>query len=154
MSFEILAGVAETWCPLAGEAVPTAIRDLLATSRSLFAHSCFDYEFMVIACLVSLQAVEAALRQVVFPEATKRISLRTLVDRAARDGRLGSEDAERIRAAVKLRNSLAHPGGQVTYSVGMDAPAIERSHLGVDALCRQRPRDGEWRPRPAASPFE
>jgi len=56
---------------------------------------------------------------------------------------LGGEDAERIRAGVKLRNSLAHPGGQVTYSVGMAGPAIERSHRVVDALCRQRRHDPE-----------
>lgn len=135
MSFGLLAGVADEWRELVADTVPAGIRELLATSRSLFAHAWFDYDFMAIACLVSFQAVEATLRQVVFPQASKRTSLHDLVDRAEREGRLRGEDAERVRAAVKLRNSLAHLGVKTAYSVGMAGPVIQRSHLVVDALC-------------------
>jgi hypothetical protein len=136
MSFEILTGLSDEWGGLVGDAVPIGIRELLATSRSLFAHAWFNYEFMAIACLVSLQAIEAALRQVVFPQASKRTGFKALVDQAVSDGTLGTDDAERIRAGVKLRNSLSHPGAQVAYSVGVAGPIVEQSHLVVDALCR------------------
>ncbi len=139
MSFESLAGLSDEWVGLVGDAAPIGIRELLATSRSLFAHSWFDYEFMAIACLVALQAIEATFRQVVFPTASRKTSFRALVDNAERRGSLGVDDAERIRAGVKLRNSLAHPGAQVAYTVGMAAPIIERSHRVVDALCRAAP---------------
>lgn len=138
MSFEILAGHADTWRPLIGGAVPTGIRDLLATSRSLFAHSWFNYEFMVIACPVSLQAVEAALRQIVFPEATKRTSVSTLVDRAERDD-------------ARWRGRRAHPGGR-------EAPELPRSSrragdlLGWDGRAGHRAKSSRGRCPLSATP--
>ena len=63
MSFEVLAELSSEWADLLPSTVgrdgPAA---LLRMSRSLFAHSWFDYEFMVVACLLGFQAMEAAFR--------------------------------------------------------------------------------------------
>jgi hypothetical protein len=63
MSFDVLDGLATEWAELLPDAVgqdgPGA---LLRMARSLFAHAWFDYEFMVVACLIGFQAMEAAFR--------------------------------------------------------------------------------------------
>src|SRR5437764_14175582 len=58
MSFDGLQDIARPWSQLLTEPIPEGIATLLATSRSLFVHSWFDYEFMAVAVMVALQAVE------------------------------------------------------------------------------------------------
>lgn len=71
MSFEILAGLASEWAALLPDRmINDGPAKLLAMSRSQFAYSWFNYEFMVTACLTGLQALEAAFR-VLYPEAER-----------------------------------------------------------------------------------
>ena len=103
MTFEILAELAAEWDQLLssdlGEAGPAAS---LRMARSLFAHSWFDYEFMVVACLIGFQAMEAAFR-VLYPEAD-RVPFRRLVRRAHQEGILPANIADLAETAVELRN--------------------------------------------------
>jgi len=98
-------------------------------ARSLFAHSWFDYEFMVVACLVGFQAMEAAFR-VLYPDA-QRTPFRALVRRACREGILPSNIAELAETGAELRNLFSHPATQTAFTVGMAAPMLENTHRMV-----------------------
>ena len=139
MSFEVLEDLAGAWAALVDPAVPGGIAELLTTARRLFAHAWFCYEFMAVACLVSIQAVEATFRQVVFPDAKEETPFRRLIARAASDGRISADIARRVDAGAQIRNRLAHPGAQPAYTVGAAAPIIEMSHRTVSLLASQRP---------------
>ena len=149
MSFEILEAQSKEWALLLTEPPPTGIGRLLATARSLFRHCWFDYEFMAVGVIVALQAVEAAFRQVVYPEASDRAPFRSLVDKAQHEGWLDVDLAERLDAAIHLRNSLSHPPTQAAFTVGMAVPMIENSHHIVNFVCgydfsRWRAEHSEW----------
>jgi hypothetical protein len=58
--------------------------ELLATSRTLLVQSWFEYDLLVQACLVSLQAVEAAVRRH-YPD-NHKVPFKKLVNRAEEDG--------------------------------------------------------------------
>src|SRR5207245_2538329 len=89
MSFEVLSELASEWAALVPDPVAgDGPGSLLRMSRSLFAHSWFDYEFMVVACLVGFQAMEAAFRAL-YPDADKA-PFRRLVRRAHSEGILPS----------------------------------------------------------------
>ncbi len=128
MSFERLAQLAAEW----DDIVPPqpVERDgpthLLRMARSLFTHSWFDYEFMTVACLLSLQAMEASFRAL-YPDPDGR-PLMKLVNQAERDSVLPQHVAELARAGVKLRNLYAHPRTQSALTVGMAAPMLENTH--------------------------
>jgi len=130
MSFEVLARLASQWAALlpsaVGEDGPAA---LLRTARSLFAHSWFDYDFMVVACLVGFQAMEAAFRAL-YPDA-ERVPFRKLVERAHQKGILPSNIAELADASVELRNLYSHPATQDTFTIGMAVPMLENTHRMV-----------------------
>jgi len=130
MSFKVLAGLASQWADLLPSTVgrdgPAA---LLRMARSLFAHSWFDYEFMVVACLVGFQAMEAAFR-VLYPDA-QRTPFRALVRRACREGILPSNIAELAETGAELRNLFSHPATQTAFTVGMAAPMLENTHRMV-----------------------
>ena len=141
VSLESLAGIADTWKPLVDPAVPVGISEILTTSRRLFVHSWFVYEFMVVACLVAIQAVEATCREVVYPQSKARDSFQSLFGRAAREARIPPKLAPQISptpdaryALPELRNRLAHPGFQASYTIGMAAPIMEASHRIVSLL--------------------
>src|SRR6266851_7647597 len=115
VSLDSLAGIADAWKPLVYPDVPAGIGELLTTSRRLFVHSWFVYEFMVVACLVTVQAVEATCREVVYPQAKARDSFQSLFGRAPQEGRIPPELAPQISkepdaryALPELRNRLAH----------------------------------------------
>jgi hypothetical protein len=65
---------------------------VLRMARSLFAHSWFDFEFMTVACLLGLQAMETAFRAL-YPEPEGR-PLAKLVNQAERDSILPHNIAE------------------------------------------------------------
>jgi hypothetical protein len=128
MSFAVLAGLASEWAEVLpeqsrGQDGPVA---LLRTARSLFAHSWFDYEFMVVACLIGFQAMEAAFR-VLYPDATAT-PFRKLVRRAEREGVLPTNIANLADAGAELRNLFSHPATQAAFTVGMAAAMLENTH--------------------------
>src|SRR5690242_1889971 len=73
MTFDVLRGLADEWA----EIVPAQFGEdhgpvaLLRLARSVFTLSWFDYECMVLACLVAFQAMEAAFH-VLYTDASER----------------------------------------------------------------------------------
>ena len=128
MSFEHLKSMSDEWSQLVPKNFemdePSAI---LRTSRSLFTHSWFDYEFMVVATLISFQALESAFR-ILYPDVKESYPFRKLVNRARREGDLEPKFADLADNAVELRNLLSHPRGAAAFTVGMAASALEQSH--------------------------
>ncbi len=128
MSFEVLEGLAVEWADFVpDELASTGASALLRTSRSLFAHAWFDYEFMAVACLVGFQALEAAFRQL-YPEASVKASLMRLVRRAQDEELIPANMADLAITGVELRNLMSHPASQAGYSVGMAAGMLENTH--------------------------
>lgn len=130
MSFEVLDELASEWAQL----VPEELADsgavvLLRMARSLFAHAWFDYEFMVVACVIAFQAMEAAFREL-YPDAEK-VPFRRLVRRAADQGILPPNIAGLAETGVELRNQFSHPLTQAALTVGMAAPILENTHRMV-----------------------
>ena len=139
MSFEVLEEVTERCAAL----VPAELEgwgslNLLKMARSLFLHAWFDYEFMVLSCLVGLQAVEAGLREI-YPDAEK-VPFRRLVRRARDDGYLPPNIADLAHAAAQLRNRLSHPRDQAAFTIGMAAPVLENTHRLVVLLIEVAPK--------------
>jgi hypothetical protein len=108
MSFEILVGLASEWADLLPDVMivdgPAA---LLRMARSQFAHSWFDYEFMVTACLTGFQALEAAFR-VLYSEAD-RTPFRALIRKARQEGVLPDSIADRNWSAL-VNGGVIRPG--------------------------------------------
>jgi hypothetical protein len=127
MSFDVLDGLAAEWAELLPDAVgqegPGA---LLRMARSLFAHAWFDYEFMVVACLIGFQAIEAGFR-VLYPN-SEQVPLRKLIRRAEREGILPSNIADVADTSAELRNLFSHPATQTALTVGMAASMLENTH--------------------------
>ncbi len=149
MSFEILAGLSSEWVDLLPE---TMIVDgpahLLRMARSQFAHSWFDYEFMVTACLTGFQALEAAFR-VLYPDA-ERTPFRKLIRRAQTEGILPASIADLADAGAELRNSFSHPQTQFALTLGAAAPMLENTHRLVALVMNAAAeRDAQWRAQAA-----
>lgn len=131
LEFVDLQRLADEW--RTSPVVPEGVASLLSTSRALFTHSWFVYEFMAVAVAWSLMAVEAALRSALTP-VSDRTTLKDLIERAGRDGLLTAAWVERLDAARKLRNSFAHSRSQSAFTVGMAAPLLEAAHEVCCAL--------------------
>lgn len=134
MSFEALETLATEWAALVpDESSPEGALALLRTARSLFVHAWFDYEFMVVACLVGFQALEAAFRRL-YPEAKKGTPWGVLVKRAREEKVLPPNIADVAETGVKLRNLMSHPASARVFTVGMAAPMLENTHRQVALL--------------------
>lgn len=128
MRFEDLSAIADDWTGLVSEVESDAgPGSILATARSLFVHSWFDYDFQPVAVLVSLRAVEAALRSA-YTSLNRRTPLAHVEERAHRDGLIGDEDHERLNAGIKLRNRFSHADRRISISPGMSVPMLEAAH--------------------------
>lgn len=138
MSVEVLQELTLAWATIVEGIDPFGGTELLARARSLVVGAWFDYEQLVTACLVGLQAVEATFRQVVFPDARKRVSFRQLVNRAEQERIFSFEEVEVLRAGVELRNLLSHPGGAAAFSLGLAESTLRRSHQIVRDACAAR----------------
>lgn len=128
LTFDHFKDIAHSWAEL----VPANFNvegpiALLRTARSLFIHSWFDYEFMVLGCLVGIQAVEAAFFDK-YRDISDGKSFAYLIRHASEVGDLDSQEAMTIDAGRRLRNSLSHPKMPSTFSIGMAAPVLEVSH--------------------------
>lgn len=109
---------------------PPGIAGLLKTSRDLFVHGYFVYEFLTVGVLLSLQAVESSLRLVL----DSRKPLASLIDRAHAVGLIDEEAKERLHAGRELRNLFSHPEQQSVWSFGMASSLIAGSHELVSEL--------------------
>jgi hypothetical protein len=127
MSFEILAGIASEWADLLpAPMINDGPAALLRMARSLFKHSWFDYEFMVIACLTGFQAMEAAFRSL-YPE-VEGTPFRKLIRRARDEGILPYNIADIADTGAELRNYFSHPRTQTALTLGMAVPMLENTH--------------------------
>jgi hypothetical protein len=118
-------------------ATPSGIAALLRTSRSLYMHSYFVYEFAAVAVAWSLMAVEGALKERLGVE---RKTFEWLINEAVSQSLLPEESKERLHAGRKLRNSLSHPTQQTVYPFGMSEPAVASSHAVVADLYSDEPQ--------------
>ncbi|MGO4258148.1 hypothetical protein [Marmoricola sp. RAF53] len=125
LSPAILRTTTEDW-PRASS-TPAGVEGLLKTSRDLFVCSYFAYEFLTVAVLVSLQAVEAALRSSLGSDQR----LATLSKRARAEGLVTQEQFEVLEAGRQLRNEFSHPAEPTVWTFGMAGPCIEVAHLVV-----------------------
>lgn len=125
LEFADLQRLADKW--RTSSAMPEGVASLLATSRALFIHSWFIYEFMAVAVAWSLMAVEAALRETLAP-VPDRMTLKALILRAEREGFVTATWGDRLDAARRLRNGFAHPETQTAFTVGMAAPLLDAAH--------------------------
>jgi hypothetical protein len=135
MSFGSLDRLASSWEPLAGIGDSEDLDGpgrLLKMARSLFRYSWFDYEFMVVACLVAFQALEAVFR-ILYPVPENK-PLMKLVNQAEREGVLAPGFAGLARAGVELRNLHSHPATQRAFTPGMAVSVLERTHRLVGLL--------------------
>ena len=138
-TFESLAALAQRPAGLVDPVVPRGIAELLATSRELLSHSWFRYEFMAIACLVAFEAVEATLRQTVYPFAKPDTPFEALVDQAVKERHLGADVGERLKAGPRLREGLAQRGGQAAYTFAIAEPIVGFCHTVVSRLAASGP---------------
>ncbi|MBO0688796.1 MAG: hypothetical protein J2P40_04375 [Candidatus Dormibacteraeota bacterium] len=138
-SFDAVAAVAQRSAGLVDPVVPRGIAEMLATSRELLSHSWFHYEFMAIACLVAFEAVEATLRQTVYPFAKPDTPFEALVDQAVKERHLGADVGERVKAGPRLRSGLAQRGGQAEYTFAIAEPIVEFCHRVVSRLASSDP---------------
>lgn len=134
MSFEELERIAAEWPGLLDSMTPPGISKLFETSRSLFAHAWFNYDFMAVASLVAFQAVEATLRQVVYPSENEGTAFGKLVARAAKEGRLTPALRDLLDTGAELRNLLSHPHDQIAFTLPVAGSMIENSHRFVTHL--------------------
>ena len=140
MSPKELERSAEVWSAL----VPEYLSDkgsvsLLRMSRSLLIHSWFNYDFLVVACLVSLQALEAGFRER-YDKIPENKPLNYFIKHAANVGELDPRDIETLDAGRTIRNDLAHPKMQSSITLGMATPIISISHrLVVQLLTMEHP---------------
>ncbi|CAB5020375.1 MAG: hypothetical protein F2692_00075 [Actinobacteria bacterium] len=150
VSFDGLERVAASWPEILPAELDHGTASLLRTARSLFVHAWFDYEFLAIACLTALQAVEAAVRDL-YPEASK-VPFARLVQRARTQGVLSEAMADLADTAVELRNLVAHPEQLVAFSPGMAESVLENSHRLVAVLAASlRERDDRHKQPPLQS---
>jgi hypothetical protein len=138
-SFDTLAALAQRSAGLVDPVVPRGIAELLATSRDLLSHAWFRYEFMAIACLVGFEAVEATLRQTVYPFAKPDTPFEALVDQAVKERHLEADVGERLKAGPRLREGLAQRGGQTAYTFAIAEPIVEFCHRVVSRLASSEP---------------
>lgn len=125
LEFGDLQRLADEWPT--SPAVPSGVAAILQTSRALFTHSWFVYEFMAVSVAWSLVAVEAALREAL-ASVPDKASLKDLIGRAERDGWISRDWADRLDAARQLRNGFAHADSQRVFTVGMAAPVLAAAH--------------------------
>jgi hypothetical protein len=122
-----LEGIASDWVELINPSfTDRGASRLLATARSVFALSYFNYDLMAVAALLAFQAVEAAFRELYADAAN--VPWKGLVNRAQRDGVVPDNIAEVALSGTELRNLLSHPLTQASFTSGMAAGMLEQSH--------------------------
>jgi hypothetical protein len=135
MSIEVLQELSMDLASIVEEVPPFGGTELLDTARALLVQSWYRYEFLPVGCLTGFQAVEAAFRQILLPDAREGVPFRRLIKRATDEGLLTPAVAELLDAGAQLRNLLSHPGGQTTFTLGIADSMLRTSHLVVRDVC-------------------
>ena len=86
-----------------------AVAEILGTSRQLFVHGYYVYEFVTVVVAWSLLAVETALRARL--PAGESATFKAMLKRAESEKVLTPEMADRLDAGRQIRNSFSHPTG-------------------------------------------
>jgi uncharacterized protein YutE (UPF0331/DUF86 family) len=147
MSHADLVAVASRW--ETDDVVPESIADMLATSRALFEHGYFVYEFLVVALTWSFNALEAALRDALQQRRGKgEPATRALVGRAQAQGWLSKEHADRLRSGTELRNRLVHTAGAMRVTPALAAEVLANAHADIAHIYREAAKGprGPWDP--------
>lgn len=119
------------------DAIPESIADMLATSRALFVHSYFVYEFLVVALAWSFNALEAGLRDALQQRRGRgEPALHALVGRAQAKGWLTSDHADRLRSGTELRNRLVHAAGASRVSPALAEGVLAHTHADLAHVYR------------------
>lgn len=134
MSYQHLYNVASEWADLVPGSTPDEVRNLLSTARALYSHSWFHYEFLTVSGLISLQALDAAFRQILYPKANPKAPFHNLVERAKADGYVKAEMADIALTGVELRNDFSHPMDQALFTPAMAGSIVETTHRLVNVI--------------------
>lgn len=118
---------------------------LLRTARSLFMHSWYDFDFLMVAALVANQAVEAAFR-VLYTE-PPQARFQALIERAKSEGHLSGEQALLADDFREMRNLLSHPLAQADGDVLATVNMLGCAHQIVASIMTAVERS--WLPAPA-----
>jgi hypothetical protein len=126
-SYADLVAHVEQW-PVT-DRTPEAVATMLATSRALFTHMWFVYEFGIVAVAWSLLAIEAMLRhRLDATDLSDRRRLAGLLTDAKKAELLSAEWAGRLEAARKLRNEFAHGRMTGLLTPGMVSQMVQAAH--------------------------
>lgn len=132
-----LVAASDDW-PVA-PCAPLEVTRILTVSRHLFCHAWFVYDFLMVASVQSLIAIEAALRDLLDERPRHGgPGMRNLVERAVSQGLIPRERADNVLAAVELRNSWLHVGGQKVILPGMAQQVVAVSHAVIADLYSKR----------------
>lgn len=132
-SYDDLVALADEW-PTTTE-TPDAIAEMLATTRRLFAHTWFAYDFGLPAIAWSLISVEASLRyRLGRTDPSERSNFGALLEEAISAGFIKAEWAEPLDAARQLRNRLTHGRMHGVVTPGILDEVISASHAAVAEL--------------------
>lgn len=142
----------ETWPRTAS--TPEGPAMLLHAARSMVVTSLAAYEQLATAVLVSLQAVEAALRARltmagVVESSDRRMAWQRLHTLAVDHGFIvpsrDEDGKDLLDYGRRLRNSFSHPRGQVHMTYAMALPNIATSHRMVARIFPdQAPTETSW----------
>lgn len=141
-SYDDLVAAASEW--RRDPSLPESVGGMLSTARSLFIHSYFEYEFLVVATAWSLLAVEVALRDVLELErGPGSPGLGKMIGKAQGRGWFTHAEAEAVSAGKELRDRLVHGTGVVRYTPGMTEPMLRASHAAVADLYMRATATGQ-----------
>jgi hypothetical protein len=105
---------------------------LLDLAHKLLRTSVVHYEFAALAVEKSLQAMERALRLRL--DASDRVRFKDLVDRAAKEGFVSSEDLDLMDTGRELRNFFAHLATSAALPLVTVTGMVKNSHRLIAVL--------------------
>lgn len=113
-------------------ATPPDVAALLDLAHKLLRTSVVHYEFAALAAEKSLQALERALR--LRFGAGDRTTFEKLIDQAAKEGLVSSEDEDLMDAGRHIRNFFAHPATSPALPLVTVTGMLGNSHRLIGVL--------------------
>ena len=114
------------------DATPADVTGLLELAHKLLRTSVVHYEFAALAVEKSLQAMERALRVRLGVE--RGLTFEKLIDRAANEGLLSSEDEDLMDTGRLIRNFFAHPATAPAFPLVMVTNMLRTSYRLIATL--------------------